>query len=157
MRILQIIAILLAGSLSASAGFNMPSKSFTTARVNEAMEAARADGKVITFMVSDTETREKVIAEYSKEIIQQMKADSVLVYVSDHKELPGAVLGLIEGKPVGNFIPFAIVTDAELKVLLGIVTATAIEDNVTRAFRPVKKAVKEHLRSLTGKPEAKTP
>lgn len=157
MRIVPIAALLLAGTLTASAGFKMPSKSFPVSRVGEAMEEARKDRKAVTFIVSDTEAKEKFIVECSKEIIGQMKADSVLVYVPGHKALPESILALIEGKPVGGYIPFAIVTDAEGTTLLGIVTAESIEDNVTRAFRPIKKAVKDYQQGLSGKAAAPAP
>lgn len=159
MRIMSIVAMLLAGSLSVSAeskkpstGFKMPSKSFTINQLDQALEEARTEGKIMTFMVSDTETKSPTCTDASKKIIQKMKGDSVLIYLSDHKALPAAVLSLIEGKAVGGGIPYAIVTDAEMKTLMGIVTCEEINHNASRAFRELDKVVKENQKGSAGGP-----
>ena len=72
-----------------------------------------------------------------------------MVYSRGLSNLPERAQKLARGQDTGRFIPYVIVTDAALTTLMGLVRYEEVQENATRAFRDVDKAIKEYRKAQT--------
>lgn len=134
---------LVAAGLNLQAGFRLPSGVFTMEELDEATAKSKSRGVPITFLISDTETKCGLCISASEEIIDELRARSVIVYTTNNSHLPGSVQSLIRGVDLGKYIPYAMVVNTGMDKLIGVIRYDDIRNDGRKAFRDLKKKITE--------------
>jgi hypothetical protein len=114
---------LLAGICIARAGFELPSYVYPSSQLKEAKKKARSEGKPLTFLLTDQNTRCGLATSASLDIIRELSDHSVIVYVDSKgwQGIPGVVRSAFRSSEAGRYIPKTVVTNAAGTKVIAIV------------------------------------
>ena len=123
-----IASFVFVGTLAAPgvASFTIPGIVYRIDQLSEAKEVARDKGIPIVFIYSDESTDCGLATAASIDLFQGLKDYTVMVYVSseddhDWEKTPNLVRRAINSPQAGKYIPKAVIVDASVKRLYGIV------------------------------------
>ncbi|MCI5146602.1 MAG: hypothetical protein D3923_14010 [Candidatus Electrothrix sp. AR3] len=109
------------------AKFDIPDHVYRLSQLNEVQEAAKKSGKPITFVYSNKETSCSMATAASKDILQELKDYSPIIYVEqdDIKKFPAALDKAFRAKESGEYIPKTVVLNADVDTMVCILPYAA--------------------------------
>lgn len=142
LRLIFISLLLI--SLSCFAEYKIPRSVFMLSELDEALEKAEKFDKSLTFMISNPESTCGLCHNACDEIIKQMKSTTVVIFTPNTSKYPAELKALVSGKDRGKYIPFAFVVDRDYSKLHGILKYQNVKNEGRKAFKAVKKSIKEY-------------
>lgn len=132
-NLLLLLLILTTSSLS-YASFSVPGFVYTVKQLSNAQNFAKNSNKPITFIYSDKNTDYGLATAASKDIFQNLKNISVIVYVerNDWNNLPDIVKNGMNSAESGGFIPKTVIVNSSLNQIICIIPYAATKERKHR-------------------------
>jgi len=119
-----------------------PRNSYTIAELEAAKAEAKEKGKPIAFVYTDKASDCGLCTGASEMIIKELKSSTVLVYIGDINKAPDSIGDYIYAG--GNYMPIVGVYDSNAEKALGIVNYMQIQNNGKKAFKEIKKIIRNY-------------
>ena len=112
--------VLVLGCISTSlAGIKIPKHVFKASELDQAVKKAEEENKALAFVLTDQNSNCGLCNNASLEAFSKFKRDAIIVYLNskkmevDYQKLSPVVIGGLQAKSMGKYIPKAVITSAD--------------------------------------------
>jgi hypothetical protein len=123
---------------------SIPSGVFTSDKLAQAVERAKAGKKPLTLLQSSRTTTCGLCIATTGEIMSKLRSSTVVVFFENWDELPAPAVQIMNAADIGNPIPRAVIVDPDYKTLIGVIKYVDVKFDSQRTFSRIRKALGEY-------------
>ncbi len=147
------------GAVAATAELKIPKAVFPAAEIEAAETRARADGKLMTFLLTDKDSTCPLCQNASAETIDAFDRSTVMVYIGAREaggaKLPEAVTKALRSPEAGRYIPKSVIYDPDTDTVVHVLPygrGPEMAANIRAAKKAVSASKRETRTTAARKP-----